>query len=92
MDLISHFSSEVARQLAKEQDALIRRFISNRIGDSWTDTEIIPRIRIEITEGHDEKMFLLDDKPLALIWPPVCSTQYDGHTNRMQWTVKYLEM
>lgn len=93
-DILSHYANEIARKLAAEQDALIRRCISARIGDSWTDEAIIPRLRWEIDPRRPEKMLLLDDEPLLLIWPP--DSHFDmNDTNaehRMNWSVRYQVM
>jgi len=86
---IDHFANEIARKLAADQDTLIRRCISERIGDNWTDEEIFPRMRVEQGRGRPEKMFLLDDKPLVLIWPPQSSMDASGNMNRMTWSMDY---
>ena len=94
MNLIDQFSTEVARKLAAEQDALIRRCISAKIGDSWTDEMIIPRLRWEIDPRKPEKLLLLDDQPILMLWPPERKDGWDERelARTMEWTVKYLEM
>lgn len=89
-DTLSHFSTEIAKTLAARQDALIRECITKRLGyGGWTDTNIIPRLRIEQERGCPEKRFLLDDQPLITIWPPVSHTSEEGERSIMNWSVSY---
>jgi hypothetical protein len=93
-DILTHYANEVARKLAAEQDALIRRCISARIGDNWTDEAIMPRLRWEQERGKPEKVLMLDDEPLLMIWPPESRTEWDDANlcSRLKWSVNYLEM
>lgn len=87
-------AAEVARKIAADQDALIRRCILGRLGDNWTDEEIIPRLRWEQERDKPEKVLMLDDKPLLMIWPPESRTEWDdaAQCSRMKWTVNYMEL
>lgn len=91
MQSTDHFANEIARKLAADQDTLIRRCISARIGDSWTDEEIFPRMRIEFEPERPERTFLLDGKPLVTIWPAESVMESDGNSTHMNWSVRCLE-
>lgn len=91
-DLLTHFSTEIARKLASDQDALIRDCAAERLGCVLPDAELIPRMRIEQQRGHPEKMFLLDDKPLLLIWPAKSEMIEDRGRSMMNWKVQYQKM
>ena len=101
-DILGDMTNEIARKLAADQDALIRRNITRRIGEDWTDASILPRLRWEIDRSKPEKMLLLDDKPLLLIWPVDCDGddddavrrdhKYEAIAHAVRWRMKYLEI
>lgn len=93
-DIMDRMANEVARKLAADQDALIRRVITARIGEGWALEAVLPRLRWEQERGKPEKMLILDDAPLLLIWPPdhdLASDELDA-AHYMRWVVRYQEM
>lgn len=90
-NIIDQQCVEVARKLAADQDALIRRCITARIGGAWSDASIIPRLRWEKYVHSPEKMLLLDGKPLITIWPPESNAIHLPRKSEMRWSVKFLE-
>ena len=93
-NLLDQMANEIARKLAADQDALIRRVAVQRIGHAITDEQLIPRLRWEIDRNKPEKLLLLDDEPLLMIWPPEHDLASDEMetANYMRWIVRYQEM
>jgi hypothetical protein len=89
---MDRFTDEIAHRLAAGRDALIRRCISKRIGDNWTDTEIIPRLRWEAYRDSPEQTLLLDDQPILVIWPATCEAANEDGRNMMNWKFNYREI
>lgn len=93
VNVISQMADEVARKLASDHDDLIRNAALVRIGGRISDEQLLPRLRVEIDPKKPEKMILLDDKPLLLIWPPECSTYLtETGASEINWSVRYMRM
>lgn len=92
--VLGDMMNQVARKLAADQDALIRRVAVQRIGHAISDEQLIPRLRWVIDRNKPEKLLLLDDEPLLMIWPPehdIASDEMET-ANYMRWVVRYREM
>jgi len=90
--LMDRFTDQIARQLAADKDALIRRCIRTRIGANWTDAEIIPRLRWEAYRDSPEQTLLLDDSPILIIWPATCETTNEDGRSMMNWKFNFREI
>lgn len=84
-NLLDHFANEVAKKIASDKDAIIRKSITARIGPEWNLEDVLPRLRWYQERGKPESILALDDKPLITMWPA------ENHTegNEMKWTIKY---
>lgn len=87
--ILNYYTEQVAWEIAARQDALIRDCITERIGPDWKEPDIFQRLNWEIDRNKPEKMLLLDDKPLLLIWPPESSMVMDPEAANTKWTIRY---
>lgn len=92
-NVLDQMATEIARKLAADQDALIRRNITRRIGEGWTLESVLPRLRWEQERGQPGKMLLLDDEPLLFILPPEhTDVERVDRSRYMNYTIRYQEM
>lgn len=89
-DVLADMAAEIARKLAADQDALIRRCINERTGRSdWTLGEMLPRLRWLLDERNPWKILTLDGHAILKMWPPACQNNFNECSNMVQWSIQY---
>lgn len=88
---IDSLALELAKQMAAQQDELIRRVARDRIGVQTDDLDLAKRLKCCPPENRDDgTLWSLDAEPLVMIWPPHVGPVDDGSSmNRMVATFQY---
>lgn len=79
---MSRFASELARQMARLQDDVLRKAISNHLGrDDWKIQEVAHRLRLEMYAGSDMQRVVMDNEPILAIGPIELNREEKGHSS-----------
>lgn len=83
------FSSQLATELARSFDAIVRSQISGVLGhDNWTPGEMAPRCEIRCYPDGRE-VFSFDDRALVEFYPIKVETEYKNSSARLIATRPY---
>ena len=93
IDILAKKRDELITSIINKKEKLYKdaiTFVSN--GKEWSNEEISKRCIIEINQGTQSEIFLIDNIPMIIFFPNECSQKVDLVSSKMMCEFKYREL